>query len=357
MSRSASFAAWAPRQVQVKPQDLGGQLAGGLAPAYLVAGDETLLVQEACDAVLEAARAEGFSERELIDGAPGVDWNATFASAGNLSLFGDRRVLDVRLAKAVFDRKASEAIRGYLAAPFADTLLLIRAPRLEPRQRSDSWFKALDKAGVVVRVWPLSLRELPGWLEGRCRRAGVTLTPEALAALAERVEGNLLAAVQEIEKLQLVAGSKPMDAAAVRDAVGDASRYDAFELLDAVCAGQAGRVRKMIHVLRQEAVVSEFMVMGALNRQLRDALRLAAGGRPRLPPQRARALERLSSRLGATRLERALAESALLDQQAKGMLRGDAWLSLERLLVFLAGCEGAGSLTREARHLQPGSSH
>ena len=341
--------------MQVKPQDLGRRLAGGLASAYLVAGDEPLVAQEACDAVLEAARAGGFTERELIDGTAGVDWNAVFTSAGNLSLFGDRRVLDVRLAKAGLDRKASEALRGYLAVPFADTLLLIRMPRLEFRQRSESWFKALDKAGVVVLVWPLSPRKLPGWLESRCRRAGVTLTPDALAALAERVEGNLLAAVQEIEKLQLAAGSQPMDAAAVREAVGDASRYDAFELLDAVCAGQARRVRKMIHVLRQEAVVSEFMVAGALHRQLRDALRLAAGERPRLPPQRARALERLSSRVGPPALERALAESALLDQQAKGVLRGEAWLSLERLLVSLAGAKGAGSLSREAKHLQIGS--
>ena len=343
--------------MQIKPGDLKRRLAAGLAPAYLVSGDEALLVQEASDAILAAARAQGFAERSLIDGGSGMDWNATFAAAGNLSLFGDRRVLDVRLQKASFDRKASAALRDYLAAPPEDALLLIRAARLEPRQRSEAWFKAFDKAGAIVLVWPLAARELPGWLEHRCRAAGVALTPSALAAFADRVEGNLLAAVQEIEQLKLVAGSQPMDAEAVRNAVDDASRYGAFDLLDAVCAGQAARARKMLHVLRQEAVTSEFMLMGALNRQLRDALRLAAGRRPRLPPPRAQALERLSARVGAANLRRALAESALLDQQAKGMLRGDVWASLERLLAALAGAgEGAGALAQEAKHLRAGDS-
>lgn len=337
------------------PKDLPRRLAAGLKPAYLVSGDETLLVQEACDAILATARGQGFTERELIDGSGGVDWNATFGAAGNLSLFGDRRVLDVRLPRNRFDRKTSQALRDYLAKPLPDILLLIRTERLEPRQRSEAWFKAVEATGEAVLVWPLTPRELPGWLDERCRAAGVILKPDALTEFVERVEGNLLAAVQEIEKLKLAGLAMPVPADALREAVGDASRYDAFELLDAMCDGAAARVRKMLHVLRQEGRVRAPMLLGALNSQLRSALSIAAGKRPRLPQRRLQRLERLVKRVGAAGLERALNESAMLDMQAKGMLRGDEWASLERLLVRLAGGRsGLGSLVAEAPRLRLG---
>lgn len=336
--------------------DLPRRLAAGLAPVYLISGDETLLVTEACDAILAAARGQGFTERHLIDGTGGVDWNATFAAAGNLSLFGEARVLDVRLPRGRFDRQAAQALKGYLAAPPPDTLLLLRTDRLEPRQRSEAWFKAIEAAGICVLVWPLTPRELPGWLSARCRAAGVPLTAEALAEFVERVEGNLLAAVQEIEKLKLAGVTPPVGVAALREAVGDASRYDAFELLDAVCDGAPARVRKMLNMLRQEGRVPALLIMGALNAQLRHAIAIAGGQRPRLAQRRAQRLERLAKRSGRAGLERALAEAALLDQQAKGMLRGDAWASLERLLARLAsGRQGGwGTLAAEARHLRLG---
>ena len=339
----------------VNPRDLPRRLAAGLAPVYLISGDEALLVSEACDAVLAAARGQGFTEREIIDGGTGMDWNAVFAAAGNLSLFGDRRVLDVRLPKNRLDKKASQALRDYLAKPPADTLLLIRTERLEPRQRYEAWFKAIEAAGAAVLIWPLTPREFPGWLTERCRAGGVTLTQDALVEFVERVEGNLLAAVQEIEKLKLAGVAMPVGAQALRDAVGDASRYDAFELLDAVCDGAAARVRKMLHVLGQEGRVPVLMVLGALNGQLRNAARIAAGRRPRLAQRRLQRLERLAKRVGPAGLERALAESAMLDMQAKGMLRGDAWASLERLLVRLAGGKsGLGTLGAEAPRLRLG---
>ena len=327
--------------MQVRPNDLERRLAQGLAPVYLVSGDETLLVQEACDAIVHAARERGHGERNVVAGNPKVDWNAAFASAGNLSLLAERRILDVRVSPKGFDRQASDALRKYLGAPFEDTVLLIRTERLEARQRSSAWYKAIDEAGITVLVWPLGARELSGWLGRRCRAAGLELSRDALALLADRVEGNLLAAVQEIEKLKLAGARSPVDAETLADAVGDSSHFDTFELIDAACAGEARRVRKMVRVLRQEGI-PVFMILGTLASQLRNALRLAKGERVRLPPQRARTLERLAGRLGGAGLERAVAECAVLDLQAKGMLRGDAWQSLERTVVFLAGAPVPG---------------
>ncbi len=336
--------------MQIRLRDLERTLADGLQSVYLVSGDETLLVEESCTAIVQAAATRGFSERKVVDEGNATDWEAIQAEAANRSLFAERRVLDLRVPPRGFDRKASDALRRYVANPFDDVLLLIRTGRLEARQRSAAWFKAIDAAGAVLLVWPLTTRELPGWLTSRCRAAGIELTRDAIALLAERVEGNLLAGAQEIEKLKLAGVKSPVDVETLRAAVEDASHFNAFELIDAAFDGSPRRVRKMVRVLQQEGA-PVFMVLGAVNSQLRNALRLASGMRVYLPPQRARALRRLGDRLGTAGLERALSECALLDMQAKGALRGDAWQSLERVLVRLAGGR-ARSLAGEAEHLR-----
>ena len=336
--------------MQIRPRDLERNLGAGLQPIYLVSGDETLLVEEACTAIVQAAERTGFTERKVIDEGPATNWESILAEAASRSLFAERRVLDLRIPPRGFDRKASDALRRYLASPFDDVVLLIRTGRLEARQRSAAWFKAIDAAGAVLLVWPLTARELPGWLGNRCRAAGIELTRDANALLADRVEGNLLAAAQEIEKLKLAGMKSPVDAQTLQAAVEDASHFNTFELIDTAFDGKPQRVRKMVRVLRQEGA-PVFMLLGAVNSQLRNALRLATGERFYLPPQRARALRRLGDRLGTAGLERALSECALLDMQAKGALRGDAWQSLERVLVRLAGGR-ARTLAGEAEHLR-----
>ena len=336
--------------MQIRPRDLGRNLAGGLMPVYLVTGDETLLVEEACAAIVDAATARGFTERKVIDEGNSTDWDAILAETANQSLFAERRVLDLRIPPRGFDRKASDALRRYLASPFDDVLLLIRTGRLQARQRSAAWFKAIDAAGAVLLVWPLAARELPGWLGSRCRAANIELTRDAIALLADRVEGNLLAAAQEIEKLKLAGVQSPVDAETLRAAVNDASHFNTFELIDAAFDGKPARVRKMVRVLRQEGT-PVFMVLGAVNSQLRNALRHATGVRVYVPRQRLHSLNGLRDRLGVAGLEHALSECALLDMQAKGALRGDAWQSLERILVALAGGR-TRTLAKEAEYLR-----
>lgn len=319
--------------MQVKPRDLPARLRRGLAPIYLLTGDEPLLVEEACDAVLHAARDAGFEERTLHYADAGFDWNAVAQDSASLSLFASRRVIDVRVAGDKLDRDAGGVVSRIAADPAPDTLLLIRMSRLDSRQRNSAWYKAIDAAGVVVTVWPVGISEMPRWLAARVQGAGLMLDDDALVLLTERVEGNLLAAVQEIAALKLADLATPISAADLASVLEDSARYGVFELVDAVFAGDGPRVARMLATLRQEGVAL-FAVLGALTFQIRE---VAKGG-GRLPPARKRLIPALLERLGSpAALERVLAECALVDAQGKGQMPGDAWLSLEDLLLRLAG--------------------
>ena len=333
--------------MQVKLADLENRLGAGLAPVYLVAGDETLLVQEACDAIIAAAQAQGFSERSVLHVETGFRWNDILQNAASMSLFAERRIIDVRVRGNKFDREASETLRSYAGHPAEDTLLLIRAGRLDAKQKSTAWFKALDGLGVISQVWPIGAAELPRWLGGRLRAAGLSLAPDALAFLSQQVEGNLLAAVQEIEKLKLAGLDQPISADALMQVMEDSAHYDAFELIDAVFAGDTARVSRVLQNLRQEGVAL-FAILGALTSQLR---RLPGSGR--MPPQRQRLVDGFLRRLGSPRvLDRVLAQCALVDAQGKGQLLGDAWISLENLCLRLAGDRVLKSLEEQLPYLR-----
>ena len=323
--------------MQIRAEQLRRHLqAGDLKNIYLVSGDEQLLVDEACDDIVAAADGLGFDERTVFEAVARAPWDELFSDAGNLSLFATKRLLDVRIPPRGLDRAGSEAIRGYVDAPLADTLVLCRAAGLDWRQRNNAWYKAIDQAGAVIQVWPISGRDLPRWLDGRCRKQGLELDRDALDVLAERVEGNLLAAVQEIEKLKLLHGKGRIGADDIEGGVGDAAHFDTFELIDAAFAGRGARVHRMLHVLRQEGV-AVFMVIAALSNQLQRAAELAGGGNPRIPRRRVAVLQSTVKRLGPDGIDDLHKECALLDLQSKGMLRGDAWQSLERVLLSIAG--------------------
>ena len=333
--------------MQLKANQLARHLqSGDFAAAYLVTGDEQLLVEEACDHILAAAKRAGFDERTLFEAMPRAPWNELFSAAANLSLFSAKRLLDVRIPPRGLDRAGSDAVRRYLQEPLPDTLLVCRAVELEWRQRSSAWFKALDKAGAVVPLFPVSARDLPRWLDGRCRAAGLSLERDAIAALAERVEGNLLAARQEIEKLKLLAPAGSVSAADVAVAVGDSSHFDTFALIDVACAGNGARLRRMLAALKLQGVAI-FLILGALANQLGRIRHLASGGNPRMPRNRIAAATAAARRLGVEGVDELVKECALLDMQAKGMLPGDAWDSLECILLALAGVRPP-SLAKEA---------
>lgn len=319
--------------MQVKAEDLTSQLSARLLPVYLISGEETLLVEEACDAVIRAAGSQGFTERSVHHVESGFHWHNLTNDAASMSLFAEKKILDVRIPVKKFDREGSEALREWVESAAGseslDNILLLRTGRLEPRQRSSAWFKALDQVGSITLIWPMSPGQLPRWLMQRAQAAGISLQADAVQYLAERVEGNLLAAAQEVDKLALMELPQPVTLEALVSSLEDAARFNSFDLLDAMMSADAAKVVRILKALREEGVAL-FAILGALTSQVRRM------GSPKgLPPGRQRLLQQFAQRVkdpGAV-----LAECAVIDQQGKGQLLGDAWVSLENLLLRLAG--------------------
>jgi DNA polymerase-3 subunit delta len=318
--------------MQVRADDLGSQLQGGLRPVYLVSGDETLLVEEACDLVIAAARDQGYLERSVHYVEAGFKWHELRHASASLSLFAERKLLDVRVPVKRFDREGSDALREWLDAATSeppDVVLLLRCGRLEPRQRSSAWFKAIEKQGIVTLIWPLSPDQLPRWLQQRARGVGLQIEGDALHYLCERVEGNLLAAAQEVDKLVLLEPEQPVSLEAVVAALEDASRFTPFDLIDATMVGDAAKIHRVVRSLRDTGT-SVFAVLGAFTSQLRR------GNDTRgLPPQRRKLVSQFMARIKDP--APVLGECALIDQQGKGQKPGIAWISLENLLLRLSG--------------------
>lgn len=329
--------------------------AGGLPPVVLVAGSEPLLVQECADAVREKAKAEGYAEREVLDAEGSFDWNRLTQGIASLSLFAQRRLFDLRLPTGKPGKDGSEAIRTYCANPPPDTVLLITSQDWS-RQHAGKWSEAIAAAGMLVPVWPLKAHELPDWLAMRLRRKGLVATPEALDRLVERVEGNLLAAAQEIDKLALLVepDAGPLDLDTLERLVAEASRYDVFKLVDAALAGDAARVPRILAGLRGEGE----QVAGLLGFAMKEITTLAGfaavqarGGNLMAEMRSAKLWEtkiaqykRALERHAPSAWERFAITAGEVERMAKGRARGDAWQALERLLLAIARPRAATAL-------------
>ncbi|MFN9730291.1 MAG: DNA polymerase III subunit delta [Pseudomonadota bacterium] len=245
--------------MELKPTQVERQLAGSadLAPVWLIAGDEHLLVIEAADAVRRRARELGFTEREVLDAEPGFDWDEFARAGASLSLFAARRVIDLRMPTGRPDRHpakaGAEALQAFCSAPPPDTVLLITCMAWS-RAHETKWVEAVRQVGVFVPCWPLKAEETRQWLAARALKAGLRLTDDAVDALLDRVEGNLLAAGQEIDKLRLLIG---VDVGAIgverlAELVADSARFDVFKLADAALGGDAERALRIVAALRAE---------------------------------------------------------------------------------------------------------
>ncbi len=254
--------------MKIQANQLSSHLNKSLAPCYLVTGDEFLLVDEALDAIRGAARARGFASRELHVADRGFDWATLRASTGNLSLFAEQRIIELRLPTGKPGKAGGAAISDLAQHSGSDLLFIVTGPKLDRSSAAAKWAKSIDEKGVSLPLWPIGVRELPAWLTSRMRTAGLQPDREAVMMIADRVEGNLLAAQQEIEKLRLILGTGKVTAEAVNEAVANSSRYDVYTLTDAALAGDAGRCVKILGRLRAEGVQSVFVVW-ALMRELR----------------------------------------------------------------------------------------
>lgn len=321
---------------------LAAQLKNPLPAVILIAGDEPLQREESADAIRKAARAQGYTDREVFMAERGFDWDAMLTAGASLSLFASRRILELRIPSAKPGTKGAEILSAYAKDPAPDTLLLVIAE--DKLEGNPVWAQALEKAGLMVQLWPVAPAEVPAWVRQRLKSKGFEATPDAVTLISGRVEGNLLAAAQEIEKLALLREPGMLDAEAVAEAVADSARYDAFKLVDAALAGDVPRTVRVLEGLQAEGE-EPVLVLGALLRQLKElasfALEIDAG----TPAQRVTAgvwerrrplIQAALKRRKAAGWQRLLKKALRADRVLKGRAQGRAWDELLDLSTEMA---------------------
>lgn len=326
----------------VNPEQLPALLARSLEPVYLIAGAEPLLVQECRDQVIHAAQQQGFAERKVFDVHSKFDWETLGEDAAGLSLFSSRRIIDVRIPTGKPGIEGAKALVDLVKEPDPDVLLLISCGQWDGSSRKSKWAATLARTGVLVEIWPVKPQALPRWIRNRMSAAGLKPEPEAVALLAELVEGNLLAAQQEIDKLLLKGGDGTVSAADVNRAVADSARFDAFRLVECVLTGQLGECLRVAAGLQRNGVAIQ-PVSGALHRELTqaDAVRAAVQsgenlasvfGRLRIWQSRQAPISQAVRRLSEFDFAESFRALTLIDLQSKGRAQGDPWQTLDRLL-------------------------
>ena len=322
--------------MKLTSDSLAAQLAQRLLPAYLVSGDEPLLAAEAADAIRARARAAGFTEREVHFIERVADWDDVRGSAANLSLFGGRRVLEIRLGSGKPGVAGNAALVALLGARDPDTLFLILAPRLDRDAQGADWVRAVEAHGGWVQVWPVDAARLNGWLRARARALALDADDEALELLAARTEGNLLAAHQELSKLALLAAGGKVTADAVQASVADSARFDVFQLGEAVLGGETARALRMLAGLRAEGTEAT-LALWALTKALRDVWNAQAGGtgKPAAWQRQSAALAKAQRRAPRLSFGNLVLRAGRADRMIKGRLTGNAWDEMALLAVEL----------------------
>jgi DNA polymerase-3 subunit delta len=333
--------------VDLRHHQLAAHLERTLAPLYVIHGDEPLFAIEAGDAIRAAARRAGCEEREVLVAEPSFRWDAFLAANANLGLFGARKLVDLRIPSGKPGAEGAKALEACARAPNPDHITLVTLPKLERATQQSAWFAALGAAGVVIAVYPLDRDELPAWIAARLGRSRQRAAPETLAFLAERCEGNLLAARQEIEKLGLLLPEGELAQDAVERAVADVARYDVFDLSAACLGGDAARALRIVNSLEAEGEGLPLLLwqIGEDVHALAAVLEATAGGTPlasavrnaRVWGKRQAALERAARRVKPGAVAALVRTLATVDALAKGIGRGNAWDELRTLVLELAG--------------------
>ncbi len=333
--------------MNLRPDQLQAQLDKPLAPLWAVHGDEPLLVLEAADAIRAAARKQGFSERETLVAGPGFRWDGLALAAGNQSLFGDAKLIDLRIPNGKPGRDGGEALQRYAARLPQSTVTLVTLPEMDWQARKTSWFKALTDSAVVIETNAPERERLPAWIAQRLAQQGQSASAEALAFIADHVEGNLLAAHQEIRKLALLHDEGVLTLEQIQDAVLNVARYDIDKLRGALLEGDPARCVRLLDGLRGEgaapplvlwAFASETRALAALRTAQDEGqpLQMALKAERVFDERRRQALSRAVGRLSARALRAALMHAARIDRVIKGIAPGDVWDEFQLLALRLA---------------------
>lgn len=345
--------------MRIASEQLAAHLARELKPLYTVFGDEPLLALEATDRIRTAARAKGYAEREILTVDAGFKWGQLAMAANSQSLFATQKLLELRIPSGKPGTEGAATLTGFCDALPSDTVTLIYLPQIDWRTQKAAWFEALDHAGVMVEAKAVTRKALPQWLAGRLQTQGQEVEAEALAFITERVEGNLLAAFQELQKLALLFPPGKISFDEVREAVLDVARYDVFNLGEAMIEGDAVRLARMLDGLRGEGAAPP-MALWALTEEIRAIGKLLAGqeaGRPLNTLWReARvwgaahqaAMQQNLRRFTPAQVTQALRHAAAIDRTVKGLAKGDVWDELLQLALRFARGNSGGN-TNHAR--------
>jgi len=330
----------------LKGEQLAAHLERELRPLYVLYGDEPLLVLEAADAIRAKARASGYSEREVLTVLAQFDWGALLAAGGNMSLFGDKKLIDLRIPGGKPGKEGGAALQAWCENLSLDNLLLITLPELDWREEKAAWFTTLVNAGVAIKLNAPPLAQLPGWIAGRLRRQQQSADVDSLNFIAERVEGNLLAAHQEIQKLGLLYPAGQLSLVQIRDAVLNVARYDIDGLREALLNGDVGRLTRTLDGLMQEGEAPP-LVLWAMSEEIRALAGIRIGldaGKPidqllkdaKVWGARQAPVKKALQRLSTATLEAALRHAGQIDRLAKGIGQGNIWDEFLRLGLSLA---------------------
>ncbi|MCC2962758.1 DNA polymerase III subunit delta [Massilia sp. IC2-278] len=336
--------------MQLRLEALEGHLSKGLAPLYVITSDEHLLALEAADKIRRAARAAGHTERDVLTVERTFKWGELLAANQALSLFGDKKLIELRIPGGKPGKDGSAALQAYAKDLSPDNLTLITLPKLDWQTAKASWVTALQQAAVYIEIPNVERAQLPGWIGMRLSAQGQSADRQSLDFIADRVEGNLLAAHQEIQKLGLLHEPGKLTFEQVHDAVLNVARYDVFKLSEAMLSGDAARLARMLDGLKGEGEALP-LVLWAVSEEIRTLLKLKSGmaqGRPlgallkeyRIWGPRERMMEPALRRVSLSTLEAALQDAAQVDKMVKGLrakaFAGDAWDAMLQLALRVA---------------------
>jgi len=334
--------------MRLRPDQLPSYLQKhGLKPVYLISGDEPLQVLEASDGVRRCAREQGIAERVVLEVDPGFDWAALAYHGDSLSLFATRRLIELRLGERKPGPEGERALHAFCERQAKSDVFLVTMSKLDARAQQAAWFKAIEARGIIVQAWPVPPRDLPHWITRRLAAKGVQVTQDAAELIAQRVEGNLLAASQELETLVLSVNDKRIGVQEAMAVVSDCGRYNVFELADNAVAGNPKRSLRILHGLRDEGA-EPLLVNWALARELRLLCRLRAaiakGSSPdqlvqenQLRRHKIPGLKQALRRHSLPGLRGLLLKAGDTERVIKGASAGDPWVEITWLVVGLAG--------------------
>ena len=327
--------------MQLRAEQLDSHLAKGLRPIYTIHGDEPLLALEAADAIRAAARKRGCSEREVLHVERGFDWSALTHAGASQSLFGGARIVELRMPTGKPGTEGAAAIEKYCEADPGENVTLVTVPRLDKTTQGAGWFSALGAAGVVIDLWPVDRSRLPPWIAARLARNKQRAGPAVLEFLADRVEGNLLAAHQEVQKLALLLPEGELALEEVEDVVANVARYNAHDAATALLVGDLARYLRVLEGLRGEGEAPTLVLWTVAEdlRALAGILHGMQSGRPidalmreqRVWGSRQGPVQGALRRYARAQVDAALSNAARIDRMIKGVALGDPWDQLARL--------------------------